>query len=335
MRGSRGKVLPLPAARPLSISLLVRRCVSIGEGPGHSGPARAADTRRNWRASVRGPLLPALEAAGGRGVSEVRREQAVAGPESRPPPTSHARRITVDLRAALAGVQEPSEQAELPVIAPLTPRETPPADRHTDPQPAPANTGSSQPRAAWRTHESKAQPSALCRLRLPLPPIASPGSPGEPGSDCPPASTTLSLLQVTEDGILANADHHLDPASSRSHRTVAFPKMKEMSQSFIESIEESRIPFHQLLCQVRDRTSSVNHVLITEVLKSLREELWSTPEQSLLNQGTTLGTHPVRRNVPRYRRAENRAAAQAKCMSQPSDQCENKLPARICLFKNR
>ncbi|GCB65760.1 hypothetical protein scyTo_0010003 [Scyliorhinus torazame] len=111
--------------------------------------------------------------------------------------------------------------------------------------------------------------------------------------------------------------------------------MKGLDQSFLKSIEESTIPFHQLLRQMKKRTPSMNHVLITEVLKSLREELWSMSEQPQNSRLTDIHAQCIRRNVPLRQRAEKRTEAKATYTCQSSPQFGNKLPVRISLFTNR
>ncbi|XP_055514401.1 uncharacterized protein LOC129711063 isoform X2 [Leucoraja erinacea] len=373
----RGKVEPIPSPQRQDISLLVSRCLSIGSGSEPRRPvATLAPSRVNWRASMPPSTLPTIvrslpnpkatqvSGAGERGNSET--------PPIPPQhlPAREVRRITVDLRPVLARVNEPCEPTEevmpeeVGAGSPLYLGDISTMSRH------PANAGISKanPRPLARSPR-KNGPFELLKVHVPLPPIVHPDRERGHGLDgtvtAADPSPKLRLLQVTEDGILANPDLVLHPVRCRRNQLVPFPKilltthvdkasaddqstlrqesdltdlhLKEIKQSFERSVEDPTIPFHQLMHQMRKRTSSANHVLIAEVLKSLREELWSTsqPSQLIGQNEDTMGWVRDRRSISLYRRPENRMDGQTGYMCPPANLPGDKLPIRLNLSKNR
>ncbi|XP_051893998.1 uncharacterized protein LOC127582603 [Pristis pectinata] len=381
-RGEKVERIPSPQ---LNISLLVSRCLSIGTGSSvKRRVAKVAKTRRNWRASMQHSTLPAIASPQNIQIPEVRCAGGLGNSEIRPVspphlPPGNVQRITVDLRAALARVHEPSERPaetvdkrtvsdEVDRVVPPNPADTLAFDRSQ--QPADARIWKPLPHSVSRRSRSKKGSFELLKINMSLPPIVDP-----PGGREPPPSGALTpsarnpkvgLLQVTKDGILANPDLVFHPVRCQSNRLVSFPKIfltpsledasaadecasrhesvltnpqiKEINQSSEQSVEDSTIPFHQLLHQMRKRTSSANHVLITEVLKSLREELWSTSQQPKhvgQNERDAIGPLYNRRSVPLCRRAENRMDGPAGYIHQSSPLRGNKSPVRLNLSKNR
>ncbi|XP_060702264.1 basic salivary proline-rich protein 2-like [Hemiscyllium ocellatum] len=127
--------------------------------------------------------------------------------------------------------------------------------------------------------QSCAKRDGLWKMKMSLPALVKPpplpGSPHGAGAiddrrDPPVGTPFVPLPKLLRTG---------SGWSSQKEIRSPDPQTKGMDPSFIKSVEESAIPFHQLLRQMRKKTSRVNHVLITEVLKSLREDLWSVPEQ--------------------------------------------------------
>ncbi|XP_043576655.1 proline-rich receptor-like protein kinase PERK10 isoform X2 [Chiloscyllium plagiosum] len=183
--------------------------------------------------------------------------------------------------------------------------------------------------------QSCAKREGLWKMKMSLPALVNPpplpGSPHGAGAiadhrDPPVGTSFVSLPKLLRTG---------SSWSSQKEIRSPDPQTKGMDPSFIKSVEESAIPFHQLLHQMRKRTSRVNHVLITEVLKSLREDLWSVPEQPEHSHLNYFHAQHFRRDAPFQQRAENRAEVKTKCTWQASDQFGNKLPVRISLFTNR
>ncbi|XP_059847515.1 uncharacterized protein LOC132406206 isoform X2 [Hypanus sabinus] len=234
----------------------------------------------------------------------------------------------------------------------------------------PADTGNWKPDPHPKSGKSRSNERSFERLKIkmPLPPIANRPSEREPAPRAPLTSSAhnpkVGLLQVTKDGALANPDHDFQSARRQGNQLVPFPKIflttspsnvsvraecasrrertltnlhvKGIDQSFEQSVEDSTIPFHQLLHQMRKRTSSANHVLITEVLKCLREELWLTSPKPKCGQNEdAIGPLYNRRSIPFYRRAENRLDGQARCIYQSSPLRRNKSPVKLSLSKNR
>ncbi|XP_041061029.1 uncharacterized protein LOC121287316 [Carcharodon carcharias] len=383
MRGNRlyqaqGKVHQVPSAQQLDISLLVGRCLNIGEASMEKDPA--IETPSKWRASMRYPLTPAIKSDQNDIKPEMLCDVEHRGSESycsfarEHQPPSRVQKIIVDLRAALSGVHEQCEPEEdvrdeytVPKeadhLSSASPRNTLILNNYKNQQRAQTKILGPKPSPVSKRYWTKKDSLELWKIKMSLPRLVNPSSQREATSNHLNSThnTKISLLQVTKHGILANTDYHFSPVRSQNNSFVTFPKIfqtnhlksslavdgrtskrasissnpqvKRMEPSFIKSIEESTISVHQLLQQMRKQTSSVNHVLITEVLRSLREELWSMseqPEHSL----NDIRAQCIRRNVP-HQRAENRAEAKATCTCQSSAQFEDKLPVRISLFINR
>ncbi|XP_048415970.1 nascent polypeptide-associated complex subunit alpha, muscle-specific form-like [Stegostoma tigrinum] len=388
-----------PAARPLDFSLLLGRCLRLGETAVDKGPLSATlTTRRGWRGSVR--CVRASTPAGARSLpqepGDVRGKAAANSPTpSGQPGPRRVQTITVDLRAALARVREPPEAAEeigdppsegdTAAPGPPTPEACPPppspqAHKAGPPPPEecppPRQAGPPPPKAGppppkadpsesdppkgdpspgstltvdkpkrQRRVEPRAGPArrdGLWKMKVSLPALKAPGQ---------RVAAPLRLPQGTPHGAGATADHRVPPADKPF---VSFPKLlrtssgwsspterrspdrqtKRTDPSFVNSVEESAIPFHQLLHLMRKRTSSVNHVLITEVLKCLREDLWSVPEEQEHSHLNYLHAQHFRRGVP-FQRTENRTEVKSKCTWQARDQFGNNLPVRISLFTDR
>ncbi|XP_072450015.1 uncharacterized protein [Chiloscyllium punctatum] len=396
-RASRPSQTQGPAAQQLDISALLGRCLRHGAKEPLPG---AGGTRSGWRTGV-------LPPPGGSYRQPQRHGQAAAHlptPSGRPGP-GPVRRITVDLRAALARVHEPPEEIgdspppggptppgadpsppdlQTPEVDPsgLDPSQRDPSQRDPsrvdpfqenpsllnpsgldptrrnpswvdpsqgDPSQGDLSQGDPSHRSTMTQNKTKRQRQAvprgspricakrdgLWKMKTSLPALVKPPplprSPHGAGAitdhrDPPVGTPFVSLPKLLRTG---------SGWSSQKEIRSPDPQTKRMDPSFIKSVEESAIPFHQLLHQMRKRTSRVNHVLITEVLKSLREDLWSVPEQPEYSHLKYLHAQHFRRDAPFQQRAENRAEVKTKCTWQASDQFRNKLPVRISLFTNR
>ncbi|XP_078280041.1 uncharacterized protein LOC144607232 isoform X2 [Rhinoraja longicauda] len=424
----RGKLEPIPSPKRLDISLLVKRCLSIGSG----SALRLAPSRSSWGASMLPSTtlptttlptttlptttlptttlptttlptttlptttlptttLPTIRSLPDPKTTQVSDAGERGNSETLPVPPQHlptrvVRRITVDLRPALASVYEPCEPTEEVMPEEAMPEEAMPEEvgsatslypgdastvyRPKNRHPAHAGISNTNPLAGSPRRNG---PLQLLKVHMPLPPIVHPpGSERSPGLGgaitAQESSPKLQLVQVTEGGVLAKPGLVFHPITCPGSRSIPFPKillvthsdktsahgestfrqesdpanlqLKEMKQSFERSVEGSTITFHQLMHQMTQRTSSANHVLIAEVLKALREELWSTSQQSQhvgQNERDPMGCVRNRRSISLCRRSENRMDGQAGYICPPSThlQRRDKLPVRLNLAKHR
>ncbi|GCB84666.1 hypothetical protein scyTo_0025364 [Scyliorhinus torazame] len=231
-------------AQQLHISLLVGRCLNIGEASMER--ERMAETPSKWRASMRYPRIPAIKSNHDNRKSEILCDVELRDSESRSSiarehrPLGRVRKITVDLRAALAGVQEPYEPGEevwdehtapkeAEQLSPATPSDTLILDKYENEQQAPTKILEAKPSQVPKRSRVKKDSFELWKIKMSLPPLANRPSQREaiPNRSLTnsPHSTKISLLQVTQQGVLANSDYHFSSVKSQNHSLITFPKI--------------------------------------------------------------------------------------------------------------
>ncbi|XP_005996393.1 uncharacterized protein LOC102366783 [Latimeria chalumnae] len=269
----------------------------------------------------------------------------MAREHTNPPELQNIQRIIVDLRPALAGVNEPCETLEensksvsdnsISLMNIAKSRTNYLKDQQkkqgTSRQPQ-QNKKESRLRPAWG--HKIVLPPIIPNIKHKTEQLLS--------NQC--CSKDANLVQVTENGALASTRNqnisHQPPVSfpkiilqQKCHQD--HPEITNMASEGYPSRDryspELQIPLHEILKRVKEKTTSKNHILITQVLRSLREGLWTDCNSMNTESENSLYFNTAEKELKKYRTEESEEVITSQANVTP---VKMDTPVKISFLKN-